>query len=175
MEEAACSPPELSWQVYNTALLGAQWQEYVGPWLQRYIYGFMTFGQLVVLMNLLICITTDTFTYVKAVATVEFYRNLAQLIYQIDDLMTLSERRITSNFPEYLLYSTKDVMFFQEDREWEAQHQRHTTVESVMQAQTDLKSVKRQQDQIMEALEKFGDGSVMEGDSMMSPWHQFHL
>jgi WD40 repeat protein len=177
-EAAIKNPGEIGWQVYNTALIGSQWSDYVGPQLQRYLYVFMTLFQLAVLMNLLICIMTDTFVHVKSGATVEFYRNLAQLIYELEVLMTPAELKIDRNFPEYMLYSTKEVFGdFEEGAEFAKHDEMHSVLESMMQAQTDLKSVKRQQDRIVDVIERLqnGSGSATGMGTVGSPRHQFHV
>lgn len=177
-------PHELAWLVYNTAWLGAQWEDYSGPVLPRAIYCFMTFFQLVVLMNLLIAIMGDTFNRVMAGATVEFYRNLAQLIYELEVLMTPNEHRLTSHFPNYLLFSTKTEA--SEEGNEGGQAERGPNLQSIIQlidqSKSDLKGVTRTTSKVADRVEKLagiqGGGPAptqQRGGAGGSPRQHFHV
>jgi len=176
--DAECPTPpwEYIWQVYNTAWLGAQWVSYTGPMLQRFIYLFMTFFQLVVLMNLLIAIMGDTFGRVMEGAIVEFYRNFAQLIYELEVLMTPREHQNVNNFPSYFLFSRKE-MFDEESNEApeDGDKEQDTGLRSTLdQIKVEIKTLQRNTSKISDTiLDHAADRS--DAGSFAARRQQFHV
>lgn len=170
-------PWEIAWQVYNTAWLGAQWNWYQGPILERVLYLFMTFFQLVVLMNLLIAIMGDTFGRVMEGAIVEFYRNFAALINELEVLMTPREHQNTGNFPHYFLFSQKEM--FEEatgdDAEDGNQKEEDTAIRSTLdQIRVEIKTLQRNTAKIVDTVvEHAADRSDV--GSYASRRQQFHV
>jgi hypothetical protein len=171
------APWEIVWQVYNTAWLGAQWTWYSGPMLQRMLYLFMTFFQLVVLMNLLIAIMGDTFGRVMEGAIVEFYRNFAQLIYELEVLMTPRERRNTNNFPHYFLFSRKEMFQEPSDLTDFAEEQASaddSAIRSTLdQIRVEIKTLQRNTAKLVESAVDAADRS--DAGSMSARRQQFHV
>jgi len=99
-------PMQLAWQVYNSAWLGATWEDETLSDLQHGLYIFMTLFMLIILLNMLIAIMGDTFQRVMEVRTVEFYFSFAELIYDLEMLMSNKELADVRYFPRYLMYST---------------------------------------------------------------------
>eukprot|EP00747_Dinoflagellata_sp_TGD_P157754 gnl/TRDRNA2_/TRDRNA2_177765_c3_seq21.p1 gnl/TRDRNA2_/TRDRNA2_177765_c3~~gnl/TRDRNA2_/TRDRNA2_177765_c3_seq21.p1 ORF type:complete len:357 (+),score=54.87 gnl/TRDRNA2_/TRDRNA2_177765_c3_seq21:127-1071(+) len=97
---------ELVWVLYNAAWLGnVNVRDYAVSLLERFMYAAMTLFMLVVLLNLLIAIMGDTFGRVQESAVVEFYFNFAELIYELETLMTPAEQADETRFPAYMIYS----------------------------------------------------------------------
>lgn len=170
------APWEIAWQVYNTAWLGAQWTWYTGPMLQRVLYLFMTFFQLVVLMNLLIAIMGDTFGRVMEGAIVEFYRNFAQLIHELEVLMTPREHQNTNHFPHYFLFSRKET--FEEagavGEGEQAQGEEANVRNTLDQIRVEIRTLQRNTAKIVETV---ADHALDRSDlgSMASRRQQFHV
>eukprot|EP00747_Dinoflagellata_sp_TGD_P146260 gnl/TRDRNA2_/TRDRNA2_176673_c2_seq2.p1 gnl/TRDRNA2_/TRDRNA2_176673_c2~~gnl/TRDRNA2_/TRDRNA2_176673_c2_seq2.p1 ORF type:complete len:476 (-),score=83.50 gnl/TRDRNA2_/TRDRNA2_176673_c2_seq2:76-1356(-) len=99
-------PHELLWVLYNAAWLG-EFQKGFGasPILDRIMFALMTVFMVVVLLNLLIAIMSDTFVRVQKSAIVEFYHVFAELIHELEMLMTTGEHKSPKFFPKYMVYS----------------------------------------------------------------------
>eukprot|EP00747_Dinoflagellata_sp_TGD_P042411 gnl/TRDRNA2_/TRDRNA2_142065_c1_seq1.p1 gnl/TRDRNA2_/TRDRNA2_142065_c1~~gnl/TRDRNA2_/TRDRNA2_142065_c1_seq1.p1 ORF type:complete len:294 (+),score=70.36 gnl/TRDRNA2_/TRDRNA2_142065_c1_seq1:1-882(+) len=98
-------PFELLWVLYNAAWLGDYEEGFDGAVIDRLMFGSMTVFMVVVLLNLLIAIMADTFATVQESATVEFYHTFAELVYELELLMTAHEHRSLKLFPQYMIYS----------------------------------------------------------------------
>eukprot|EP00747_Dinoflagellata_sp_TGD_P053654 gnl/TRDRNA2_/TRDRNA2_148577_c2_seq1.p1 gnl/TRDRNA2_/TRDRNA2_148577_c2~~gnl/TRDRNA2_/TRDRNA2_148577_c2_seq1.p1 ORF type:complete len:523 (+),score=97.24 gnl/TRDRNA2_/TRDRNA2_148577_c2_seq1:71-1570(+) len=98
-------PQELFWELYNAAWLGNMNEGYDGSALERFMYVAMTLFMILVLLNLLIAIMGDTFARVQESAIIEFYHNFAELIYELEMLMSESDRQNRKYFPHYMLYA----------------------------------------------------------------------
>lgn len=93
------------WVVYNSVwLANIPHGAFEGSGLEQMFFVACSIFMLVVMMNLLIAIMSDTFNRVKEDAIVAYYRQKAVLIYEVDKLMA-DEAKDSELFAPYLLFS----------------------------------------------------------------------
>eukprot|EP00747_Dinoflagellata_sp_TGD_P092236 gnl/TRDRNA2_/TRDRNA2_165337_c2_seq3.p1 gnl/TRDRNA2_/TRDRNA2_165337_c2~~gnl/TRDRNA2_/TRDRNA2_165337_c2_seq3.p1 ORF type:complete len:500 (+),score=65.36 gnl/TRDRNA2_/TRDRNA2_165337_c2_seq3:680-2179(+) len=99
-------PLELLWVLYQWGWLGGGDATFGDTGLmERFMFVGMTALMLLVLLNLLIAIMGDTFTRVQESSIVEFYHTFAELIYELEMLMSHTEHSSMKYFPNYMFYS----------------------------------------------------------------------
>jgi len=101
-------PQEVVWIVYNAAWLANIEDGFDGKIMDRLMFCVMTLFMIIVLLNLLIAIMSNTFAIVNEGAAVEYYFNLAELTNELEMLMGSNERRSHSRFPQYVIYSISE-------------------------------------------------------------------
>jgi len=117
----ANKPEEAIWAVYNAAWLGNYDAGFAGSILVRLMFGVMTLFMIIVLLNLLIAIMSNTFAIVNEGAAVEYYFNLAELTNELEMLMSKHDRCSVRRFPQYVIYSVSKSSISGDDDQREEQ------------------------------------------------------
>lgn len=99
------------WQLYHGAWFGSySTSDYEKSGLDMVMFLVQSLLMLVVMLNLLIAIMGDTYSRVKEEETVTYFRELADLIDEIEDRMSAKQLSNREWFPEYLLFSTRRMV-----------------------------------------------------------------
>eukprot|EP00747_Dinoflagellata_sp_TGD_P146252 gnl/TRDRNA2_/TRDRNA2_176673_c15_seq8.p1 gnl/TRDRNA2_/TRDRNA2_176673_c15~~gnl/TRDRNA2_/TRDRNA2_176673_c15_seq8.p1 ORF type:complete len:625 (-),score=101.30 gnl/TRDRNA2_/TRDRNA2_176673_c15_seq8:83-1909(-) len=128
-------PGQFVWYVYHAAWVGNYPIGWDSSWLAQIMFACMTLFMIIVLLNLLIAIMGNTYSYVNESAAVEFYFSLAELTHELEMMMTPIERASVKNFPAYILYTMHKEKEDTDEEEEDRIGTLHGTVNSIIEMQ----------------------------------------